>query len=108
MDDDFTEKIKSNSNAPWRNVFLKTNGNSPLSSKNKSEVLLTLTMKGVLLVEIARPDLEPGLGLLSYRVRASMQQDWSKLSKTISLALSEKDEVSKLSDGVSKNFQRSE
>ena len=54
-------------------------------------------MKGMFLVKRARPDLEPGLGFISSRVRASTQQDWSTLLKLMSFMLGTKDEVLTLS-----------
>ena len=65
----------------------------------------TFAMKGMLLVKRARPDLEPGFGFLSLRVRASTRQDWSKLVKLMSLMLGTKYEVLILSADDSKNLR---
>ena len=61
-------------------------------------------MKGVLLVKIFRLDLEPGFSSTSARVRASVQQDWSKLVKIIPFVLGTRDEVLTLSTDDSYNL----
>ena len=61
-------------------------------------------MKGVILVKISRPCLESGFGFLSSRPRASTQQDWSTLEKSMSCVLGTKDEALKLSADDSQHF----
>ena len=64
----------------------------------------TFAMKGMFLVKRARPDLEPGFGFLSSRIRASTQQNWSKLEKSMSFVLGTKDKVLTLSANESQNL----
>ena len=70
----------------------------------KTEMFHRLTMKGTFLVKRARPDLEPGFGFFSSRVRSSTQQDWSKIAKNMSFVLGSKDEMLTLSADHSQNL----
>ena len=79
--DGFLEEIKTSSKAPRGNALLKKFDDSSQFSEEKSEVLHELTVKGVLLVKRARPELEHGFGFLSSRVRDYMQQDLLKLEE---------------------------
>ena len=63
-----------------------------------------LTMKGMLLVKRARPELEPVLAFLAERFRASTQHDWLKLEKIKLIMLNTKDEALKLSADDSQNL----
>ena len=65
------EEIKQNRKIPWINMLLKSDDIAPQSSKEKSEMRCVLTMKEALIVEIARPNLAPGLALLATIFRAS-------------------------------------
>ena len=84
--------------------MFKVDDDSPLLSEQKLEMFHTFLMKGMFLVKRVRPDLEPGFGVLSSRVRASTKQDWSKLVKLMSLMLGTNEEVLTLSADESKNL----
>ena len=101
MEEEFLEKVNPNSKAPWDDVLLKTDDYLPLLIEEKSDIFHSLTMKCVLLVKKYMPDLEPGFGFLSSKVRASTQHDWSKLVKSMSLIIGTKDEVLTLSADAS-------
>ena len=104
VDEEFSEELKTSSKAPWIDALLNQDDDSPQSSEDKSETFHELTMKGLLLAKAASLDLEPRLGLLSSKVRASTEQDWSKLVKIMSCALGTKDEVLTLSTKDSQNL----
>ena len=74
--EEFTKEIKPNVKAPWKDTLLKADDDSTFLSEQKSETFHTLAMKGMILVKLARPDLESTFGFLSSRARASTQQDW--------------------------------
>ena len=61
MGEEFPEKLKPNSKAPWNDALLKTDNDLPLLSEQKSETFRALAMKGILLAKRSRPDVEPGL-----------------------------------------------
>ena len=73
----------SNSKSPWNGNLFKVDDSSPPLTSKEAETFHTFTMKGMFLVKRARPDMEPGFGFLSTRVRNPAKQDMKKLTKLL-------------------------
>ena len=79
---DYPCDIKSNKTI-WNDNLFKIDNDSPPLSIEETETFHTFAMKGMFLVKRARPDLEPGIGFLSTRVRNPTEQDKNKLEKIL-------------------------
>ena len=75
MSEEFPEEKSPNGKAPWNDALFKVNDDSTLLNKKKSETFHTFVVKVTFLVKRARPDLEPGFGFSSSRVKAPTKQD---------------------------------
>ena len=79
---EWPSQIKCNE-VPWNDKLLKVDKDSPLISIEEAELFHSFSMKGIVLVKIAHPDEQPGIGFLRSRIKAPTKQDKIKLINTL-------------------------
>ena len=94
------EDLKGRATAPWTEDSFKVAQDSPPLSKERAEQFHTTTAQGLFVCKRGRPDISPAIAFLTTRVRASTEEDWSKLSRMMKfLKLTAKDRLTLRADG---------
>ena len=71
--------IKGKNASPWIDGLFKVNQKSKLLDKSKSEQFHTTTSQALFLCKRGRLDISPAVLFFTTRVKASTEEDWSKL-----------------------------
>jgi hypothetical protein len=93
MIEDFPYPIKSIKTAPWTDKLMKVDVTSKHLDVEKKAIFHTFTMKAMFLCKRGRPDVSPGVGFFTGRVKESREQDWMKLLKVLGFLKGTRDDV---------------
>ena len=83
MVEEFPFEVKLIKTTPWTKKLFKVNDKSKNLNKEKRAIFHTFVMKSMFLCKRARPNVNPGIGFLSSRVKRPNEGDWGKLLKVL-------------------------
>ena len=90
----FPEKLSGTANHPWGEKLFQVNEAETSLDDNKQKIFHTTVMKSMFLAKRRRPDILPGVGFLSTRVKNSTKEDWAKLKKIVNFFYTAQLEIS--------------
>jgi hypothetical protein len=93
MVQDFPYPIKAIKTAPWTDKLIKVDITSKFLDIEKKAMLHIFSMKAMFICKRGRPDVSPGVGFLTGRVKEPRQQDWMKLLKVLGFLKGTRDDV---------------
>ena len=82
-----------NSKTPWNEQLFKIDKNSKRLETIQHKLFHGTVMKGMFLMKRGRPDIGPGVSLLTTRVTKPNQDDWNKLMKMMSFLKNTKNDL---------------
>jgi hypothetical protein len=94
MIQDFPYPIKAiKTAAPCTNKLMKVDVTSKHLDVEKKAIFHTFTIKAMFLCKRGRPDVSPGVGFFTGRVKEPREQDWMKLFKVLGFLKGTRDDV---------------
>ena len=85
--------MKATKVAPWNDKLLKIDKKGKYLDDERQGIFCTFVMKAMFLCKRGRPDVNPGIGFLSSRVKKPLEADWNKLVKVLVLLKETRDDV---------------
>ena len=93
MIEDFPYDLNATKVAPWSDKLLKIDEKSKELDDARQGIFHTFVMKAMFLCKRGRPDVNPGIGFLSSRVKKPLEQDWNKLLKVLGFLKGTREDV---------------
>ena len=89
----FPYELKATKVAPLNDKLLKIDEKGKELDDERQGIFHTFVMKLMFLCKRGRPDVNPGIGFLSSRVKKPLEADWNKLVKVLVLLKETRDDV---------------